>query len=521
MANNKTKHQKLTARVERLRGDRQTTFSYLEEVYDYAMPNRNTFTTFSPGQKKDNHIFDSTAVVATTTYVSRIQTLLVKPWTKWFILEAGSSVPDEQKKEINTELEKVSNAIFDELNYSNFSEQISSSFFDLAASTGVIMIREDNNPNSDSNLVFESIPLSEVMLEKAADGDIKTVFRDIKIQVGQITAKWPKAKLTDDMKSMMDMDDSQMIELTEGVAYNEKDMNYNFLLFEKSEDDKSFLLDETLEESPYIVFREYVVPGETYGRGRLQTVFSDIKSANKVQELTLAAASMSIAGVYTAVSDGVFNVNNARFVPGSVIPVTSNGANPTLAPLSNASDLNVAQFELQYLRTNINTVLLTMPLGDINDVKGRTATEMSIRQNDFMQTSVAGFNRLQTELLNKIIKKTLAVLKKMGKIEPIEINGKEVKVKYTSPIAQLAGDEKLQKLRVFMELMQGMPPEIASTLIKYEEMPQEILEQLDLPEKFVRSKGEQENIMKAQVQQQQNQQQIEMMKAQGGQQPQM
>jgi len=521
MSNNKTKHQKLTARVERLRGERQTTFSYLEEVYDYAMPNRNTFTTFSPGQKKDNQIFDSTAVIATTNYVSRIQTLLVKPWTKWFILEAGSSVPEDARKAINADLEEVSDAIFDELNYSNFSEQISSSFFDLAASTGVIMVREDNNPQNDSNLVFESIPLSEVMLEKASDGDIKTVFRDVKVQVGQITSKWPKAKLSDDMKSMLEMDDAQMVELTEGVAYNEKESNYNFLLFEKSEDDKSFLIDETLDESPYIVFREYVTPGETYGRGRLQTVFGDIKSANKVQELTLAAASMSIAGVYTAVSDGVFNVNNARFAPGSVIPVTSNGANPTLAPLSNASDLNVAQFELQYLRTNINTVMLTMPLGDVNEVKGRTATEMSIRQNDFMQTSVAGFNRLQTELLNKIIQKTLAVLKKMGKIEPVEVNGKEVKVKYSSPIAQLAGDEELNKLRVFMEMMAGMPPEVATALIKYEELPQAILEHLDLPEKFVRSKSEQEAIMKDKLQQRQQAQEVEMMKAQGGQQPQM
>ena len=509
----KTKHQKLTARVQKLRGERQTTFSYLEEIYYYSMPNRNTFTEFTSGVKKDNQVFDSTAVIATTNYVSRIQSLLVKPWTKWFVLEAGSSIPKDERKAINEELEKVSDAIFEELNYSNFSEQISSSFFDLAASTGVIMIREDNRVNSDSNLVFESIPLSQVMLETASDGDVKTVFRDIKVPVSQIKSKWPKAKLTDDMKSMLEMDETQVVELTEGVVYQEEKMNYNFVLFEKSDDDKSFLVDEELEESPYIVFREYVTPGETYGRGRLQTVYSDIRSANKVQELTLSAASMAIAGVYTAVSDGIFNVNNARFVPGAVIPVTSNGANPTLAPLSSASNLDVASFELQYLRTNINTVMLTMPLGNINEVKGRTATEMSIRQNDFMQTSVAGFNRLQTELLNKIIKKTLAVLKKMGKVEPIEINGKEVKVKYTSPIAQLSGDEELNKMRVFMEMMAGMPEEVSQNLIAWEEIPQDILESLDLPEKYVRSKADMQKIHQAQAQQQQQQMEIEQSKA--------
>lgn len=516
----KTKLQKISSRVEKLRGNRQTTFSYLEEIYDFAMPNRQTFTKFSPGQKKDNQIFDSTAVIATTTYVSRIQTLLVKPWTKWFILEAGSSIPEADRKSINAELEEVSNAIYDELNYSNFSEQISSSFYDLAASTGVIMVRENTNEKQDSNLIWESIPLADVMIDKASDGTIRTVFRDLTIPVDQIKAKWPKAKLSTDLKDMIEMEDSQTVKLTEGVLFQEKSNDYNFVLFETADDEKAFLIDEILEESPYIVFREQVVPGEDYGRGRLQTVFSDIKSANKVQELALSAASMSIAGVYTAVSDGVFNVNNARFAPGAVIPVTSNGSNPTLAPLSNASDINVANFELQYLRTNINQVMLTMPLGDINEVKGRTATEMSIRQNDFLQTSVAGFNRLQTELLNQIIKKTVAILKKSGKIEPIEINGKEVSVKYVSPIASLAGDEQLQKMRVFMEFVMGLPEEIQATLIAFENMPQKLVDALDLPENFVRSETERKQILDAQQQQQQQMMQLEQMKAQGGNQPQ-
>lgn len=453
------------------------------------MPGRETFDTWSPGQKKDNHIYDSTAVIATNTYVSRIQTLLVKPWAQWFNLEAGNDIPEESKKEINVGLEKISKTIFEELNYSNFGEQISSSFFDLAASTGVLMIRPDDRAGSPSNLVFESIPLSDVMFETASDGDIKTCFRDIKLPVEQIIGKWPKAKLTPELNSKLTDNPDEIVEIVEGVIYNEKTMDYNFVVFERCDEDV-FLLDETIDESPYIVFRENVTPGETHGRGRLMSVLGDIKSANKIMEYTLSAAAMSIAGVYTAVSDGVFNVNTARFAPGAVIPVASNGVNPTLAPLNTASDLNVANFELSTLRSNINTVLLTMPLGDVNEVKGRSATEMSIRQNDFMQTSVSGFNRLQSELLNKLLIKVVYILKKSGKIEDIELNGKEIKVKYMSPIASLAGDEKIQKLRIFMELMAAMPPEVSNMMVNYNVIPQEILDMLDLPEKYIRSKEE-------------------------------
>ena len=228
-------------------------------------------------------------------------------------------------------------------------------------------------------------------------------------------------------------------------------------------------------------------------------VLGDIKSANKIMEYSLSAAAMSIAGVYTAVNDGIFNVNTARFAPGAVIPVSSNGQNPTIAPLSNPSDINVTQFELAELRRNINNILLSMPLGNIEDVKGRSATEMSLRQNDFLQQSAAGFNRLQTELLNKIVIKVVYTLKKLGKIDPIEINGKEVKVKFKSPVSAIQGNEELQKTQQFLEFMRLMPESVSNMLISYENIPQDILDHLDLPEKYVRSEAEFKKIAQQQA----------------------
>ena len=508
------KQKKILKKVDKLRTLRSQWNSYLEEVYRYAMPNRNTFTEFSPGQKKDNQIFDSTAVVATNGFVSRIQTLMVKPWAKWFLFEVGQNIPESERKKLNTELEKISNIVFEEINYSNFAEQISSAFFDLAASTGILMVREDERLNAQSSLVFECIPLADVMLDQASDGDIKTVFREIKIPVSQIPYKWKQAKLTQELNDMIEQNPDELVELIEGVCYQEEKGNYNFILMLKS-DEKEFLIDQEIDESPYIVFREFVVPGETYGRGRLMNVLGDIKSANKIMEYSLASAAMSIAGVYTAVNDGIFNVNTARFAPGAVIPVSSNGQNPTLAPLSNPSNLDVAQFNLQELRRNINNVLLSMPLGNIEEIKGRSATEMSLRQNDFLQQSAAGFNRLQTELLNKIVIKVTHILKKLGKIDPIEINGKEIKVKFKSPVSQLQGNEELQKMQQFVEFMRALPESVSNVLVNFEKIPQDVLDHLDLPEKYIRGESEVKKILQQQAMMMQQQ----MMAGQG--QPQM
>lgn len=507
------RQEKLLQKVNKLRGDRQQWVAYLDEVYRYAMPDRNTFTDYEAGQKKDNHIFDSTAVVATNNFVSRIQSLMVKPWSKWFLFEAGSSIPEEDRKGINEDLEKIEDIVYEEINYSNFAEQMSSSFYDLAASTGVIMVRENTKDNSQSSIVFESIPLADVMLGRSSYGDVRTVFRDIKLPVCQIKPKWKLKNLPEELKDLEEREPDTMIDLVEGVEYNEDKGNYNFILFEKSTESESMLIDQEIDESPFIVFREFVTPGETYGRGRLMNILGDVKSANKIMEYTLASAAMSISGVYTAVNDGVFNVNTARFAPGAVIPVTSNASNnPTIQPLQQASDLNVSQFELQELRGNINEVMLTMPLGKVEDVKGRTATEMSIRQNDFLQTSAAGFNRLQTELLGMIVRKVTNILKKLGKIEPIDINGKEVKVRYKSPISQIQGNEELQKIQQFLEFVGAMPEDAANMLVDFQKIPQDVLEHLDLPEKFIRDKEEVQQIIQQQqmmaMQQQQGQQRM-------------
>ena len=63
---------------------------------------------------------------------------------------------------------------------------------------------------------------------------------------------------------------------------------------------------------------------ERYGRGPVLYALPDIKTLNKVVELTLKNASISIGGVFTAVDDGVLNPQTISIVPGAVIGVSSN-----------------------------------------------------------------------------------------------------------------------------------------------------------------------------------------------------
>jgi len=51
-----------------------------QEAFDFAAPQRETFRFWSPGQRKNRHIFDSTAVVGLVTFANKIQGSIVPSW---------------------------------------------------------------------------------------------------------------------------------------------------------------------------------------------------------------------------------------------------------------------------------------------------------------------------------------------------------------------------------------------------------------------------------------------------------
>ena len=54
-----------------------------QEAMDFAAPNRETFNKYSEGQRKNRHVYDSTAVLGTQQFSNRIQGSLIPPWTQW------------------------------------------------------------------------------------------------------------------------------------------------------------------------------------------------------------------------------------------------------------------------------------------------------------------------------------------------------------------------------------------------------------------------------------------------------
>lgn len=463
--------------------------SHLKECYRYAMPDKDTFDMHTQGQKKNLEVYDSTAQIGLQKYANRMQTQVVPPWKQWCVLKAGTEIPEEQHEDINSKLEKVTKIVFDHINHSNFDTQIHEAFLDLGISTGCLIAEAGDGIYSSLN--FRAVPLAEIIPERTELGKIENVFRNFKLPARDILNIWPNATLSDEMKKDIETNndcEEELLEACYSIMENGVKKFHHIIIEEK---EKYVLFEEVLSSNPFIVFRESVIPSETIGRGRIMMLLPDIKTLNKIVELNLKNAALAVSGIYTASDDGVINPYTIRLQAGSIIPVGSNSnENPTLRPLDRSGDFNMGQLIIKEYKELINNVLFAQPFGQLSETPVRTATEMSIRQEDMVQTSASAFGRLQSELLEPLLNRVVDILKKQGKIPDIRVDGKEVTLKFTSPMSRAQDAEELMAFQSFMQNAASAGPEMLQLTVKTEELPRFIADKVGMPQSLIRTQQE-------------------------------
>lgn len=462
-----------------------------QEAMDFAAPQRSTFHTFAPGQRKNRHIFDSTAVIGLEKFVNRIQSSVMPSWVEWMELTAGSEVPEDEKDAAQEGLEKLTELFFKNLNHSNFSTEIAPALSDLGIGTGAIMIEEGTFAQEEL-FKFTNIPLAELYIE-----DLKNVWRDQEIEVGKIKTSWPNADLPSEIETMIKQDPLKKIKLINGMVYNLEDQTYYQLVILEKKQKLIFM--QPFKTQRLIVFRWHVTPGEKYGRGPILQMLADIRTLNKVKQFILENAAIQMVGMYTAVNDGIFNPNTARLRPGTILPVAQNGTqNPTIQALPRSGDIGIGGIVLEDLQENVKKALFIDPLGDITDPV-RTATEIMIRNQDMLKQSGASLGRLKSELIEPLVAACVEILRtRSSEDTELKVDGKMISIKQTSPIAKAEEQEDFQNSQVWfssiMQLGELLGPEAIMGTVKIEELPRYWAEKLGVPIDLVRDETERQQI---------------------------
>jgi hypothetical protein len=363
--------------------------------------------------------------------------------------------------------------------------------------------------------VFSAIPLPHVVLDSGPDDKIDHVFRERQVRNSDIPNMYPKAKISKKLKERIDRQPDERIKILEVVCKDYSIKNQDAHLFFAIEcNTKEIIRQEKYQgvgSNPFICFRWSKCSGETYGRGPLINALSAIKTTNLTIELILENAQMAISGIYQMEDDGVVNPDTINLVPGTVIPKATGSRG--LEPIRAAGSFDVANLVLSDMRLNIKRALYNDMLGN-PDRTPASATEVAERMADLSRRIGSAFGRLQAELVQPVLQRVVYILKKQGRIELPTINGREVKVRSVSPLAQAQANQDISSVARWLELVQGsFGPEVMNLLINSEDTAAYLAKKFGVPDTLIRDLEERRQMM-AMAQQMAMQQQ--MSQPQGG-----
>ena len=465
----------------------------MQACFFYAVPFRNRY--YLPGKEfqgtaQNTRVYDTTAIEAVKTFVSKLHDSMTPPQVQWGFFEVDDAFvrdPDEDEEILEAaqmELSQYMRILFSYIHQSNFDVVINECYYDLSIGTSALVI---NQYRDDMPFLCTSIPMDKLAIEEAVNGKIETWFRTWQnLKISELNLRWPNIKLTSDLIADMLADPEAQVRMVyEGVAYYANAPKpYLYAVWA----DNGVLFSEFLESSPGIVWRFQKTNNETWGRGPVMEALPSIISLNEMARIELASANLNVFRPYMGFSDAVFNPHTFRLAPFTIIPIApiGTGGQVPLIPLPNSADPNFAQLTIQDLRLQIKALLFAEQPEDAMGIQPQTAYELSLKQQNISQKIGPLFSRLQQECLWPCIQRFAYILNSMGKLPYPRLNGVPIKFKYKSPLALVKGEQDVGRFVKYVQTMQGtMGPEVTQIYINPGRAPYLLAEMLQIDQRFL------------------------------------
>ena len=484
-----------------------------DEIYREAMqltfPDRENFYKTQEGQQKAAYIWDSTPQVSLIRAANRISSDFTPQFQNWFEIGLGPAaeqMPDDAfqealgktKDDAKAELEAITKIVQAVFNGPGFPTASNELYIDWHYGQGGMKIM----PNDDflgEPVIFQSMPLSHFYAYEGPNGRLDRWFLWHELRADAIKVEWPDAKLTDKLQEEADKPAPPMVKLCSVVYrdYDQKDLPFRYEVYHQKGDDKACLVQRQTRTSPFVTPRYAKMPGENRGRGPVLFALPDIRTANKIVELTLRAVAIAVAGVYTATESGVSGPINIK--PYSIITVRRNGGpdGPSLQRLDSNQRIDFGELVLETLHESIRKVIgdnsLPTEAGPI-----RSPTEFIQRARELLSDQAGGLGRLTVEFVIPAVQRVVDILesKQILQTQGLQIDQFLIEVRMTSPLARGQAMEEVENIVRFIELLSSIGgTELAAFEMDLEKTTPKLADLMNVPRKL-RNTAEQKMAIK-------------------------
>lgn len=473
-------------RLDKAISERQRLETLFDDAIRLTMPARKRFHHNPVDLAED--IFDETGANGVAEFVSRMQAGLVPPFTEFLQLRASSLVKPADRRAINRDLDEIAKYAFEEIWASNFAQESAESFYDLALSTGCMLVEEGRR----TGIHNRAIPVTDIYIERGPDDLIGGVFRSQTRKASDLPYLYPRMFQADRAPRTAQMIVHEKDREVEIIEYTRRDYAaagdaYVQQIVNKSADE--VIYERKMEgrgANPFLTFRWSAAAGETWGRGPLLNAMAAIRTTNLMVELVLENAAMSIVGVYQTDNDGVVNADNIQLLPGTII-TKEIGTKGLEQVAGHTGNFNMQDVVLGDQRLNIKRALFNDMLSDPNKTPA-TATEVAERMADLAHRTAAGFSRVFYEFVEPYMWRVLHILEKRGDIALPVQNRRAIQFHAVSPLAQAQQGRDLQQLvNDFQIRSLVFGPQTAPQMYDMEKLHDWMKAKMGLDEKIYRS----------------------------------
>ncbi len=441
--------QQIIRRVDKIKADRGTLDSHLQEVAERVVPRKSYVTVKrQEGQKTitfNTDLFDATGVFANQDMAAGLVSHLFSG--RWFNIRATNKEIRDNPA-VKDSLARLTNLLLEELAASNFSNVISETMIDMGwAGQACIEPKEGKK----TTLAFKSYHISEFYIFLDSDGQVDTVYYKFEFTARQAEQEWgekgtlPKC-VVDALSSGKPEDADKKFEFIQELKPREDFDKFPAVALRRpiastyvAVKDKAIVFEDGYYEMPKLTPRWHVNSNEINGRSQAMFGLPWIKLLNTIIKDWQQGVQLRHRPPTLAPDDGFLKPN--RYTPGAFWYYrASYAANPNAIrqfPVAKAD--NGIKDMIEWVEANIKKAFYNDLFVMLAEAKGpKTAFEISERIQEKNARAVMPIGRLHSELANGLITRCIGILGRAGKLKGIlipELIDQPYEIQYVSKLA--------------------------------------------------------------------------------------
>lgn len=477
--------------------------SLWQDIADFVVPQSAAFTSKqTPGTRRGERVFDSTAIMANVRFAAAMQSMLVPSTQRWHsLVPVDPDLADDH--EVRVWCDEVTRRLF-ALRYApqaQFGNAVSEGFLSFGAFGNMVIEVSDRLGES---IIYRAWHPAEFYLFENAAGVVDAVNRKCEWTARQAVALFGRDVLPPEIMRAAEKSPETPFEfiqmvmpIDEARAHGFERKAPAFMRFASvyySCTGRKVVREAVYRTFPFAVGRYQTHPGEVYGRGPGDTALADIKMLNEMMKTIIRAAHKTVDPPLMLPNEGVLQTFATRPNALNYGAVDSQGRQ-LVHPLQTGARIDIGLDMVAATRKAVNDVFhVSLFQVLIEKPTGMTATEAMIRAQEKGALLAPIGQRAQGELLGSLIRRELDIMAVANLLPPmppalLERGGfAATRVQFSGPIAQAQKAQDGVAIANFAQMLASlveMYPE-APDRVDFDELLGEMADIQGLPDKVLR-----------------------------------